>query len=185
MKFSTLVLLFLTFLCSGSIFAKTLKLYEEPKESAKVVSTLNSDDGLIPIFTPEKSEWMKVANPKNGDVGWVQMKDLGDGSKTEFTFTQRYMNTGSNPQTFQVIQYGGPQKMTPDQIQNLVKQDALEQQKIQDNFNKSMQQMINDMKTLYHWKEFNNQGMPMIMPVIIIPSENFPQSVKGSKNKHD
>ncbi len=159
----------------SSAFAKALTLYEEPKDTAKVAGTIDSDIGLIPIFSPEKSDWMKVADPRNGQVGWIKTKDLGASNNSEYTFTQRYINTGNAPHSYQIIQFGGPNKMTPEEIQLQIKKNEQQQQLIQENMNKAMQNMVNDMNKLYHWNtEWMNSGLPFVMPVVVIPAPNLP-----------
>jgi len=175
--------LLLSLLLPLSAFAKSINFYDEPKDNAKVVGSLDSDVGIIPIYTPEKGDWIKVADPRNGNVGWVKMKDLGDNAGTTgYTFTQRFINTGTSPQTYQVIQFGGPNKMTPEQIQNQLKQTKLQQQQMQENMNKAMQNMMNDMNNLYHWNNawFNN-NTPFIMPVLVIPTQNPNGSLAPAK----
>lgn len=174
----TLFLFLSASLFSWSAFAKSINLYDEPKDNAKVLSTLDSDVGIIPIFTPEKSEWIKVADPRNGNVGWVKSKDLGGSNSTEYTFTQRYINTGNSPQSYQIIQFGSPNKMTVEQMKEQLKQTEKQQQELQQNINKSMQNMINEMNSLYHW---NMNTMPFVMPVIVIPAQNLPGAEKPVK----
>ncbi len=172
----TLILALLwTFVLPLPVFAKTIDLYEQPKDGAKVIGTLDSQEGIIAIYTPEKSTWIKVADPRNGNVGWVKVKDLGSASTTDYTFTQRFINTGNSPQTYQIIQFGGPNKMTPEQIQQQLKQTEQQQLRIQENMNKAMQNMINDMNNLYHWNtQWYNNGTPFVMPVIVIPAQTLP-----------
>ena len=156
------------------LYAKSISLYEEPKDTAKIVASIDLDIGVIPIFSPEKSDWIKVADPRNGNVGWVKMKDLGSSGTTQYTFTQRFINTGKSPQSYQIIQFGGPEKMSPEQVQNMLKKTETQQLQVQENINKAMQNMMNDMNDLYRWNSnwFNN-GMPLIMPVIVIPAGNM------------
>jgi hypothetical protein len=160
----TMLLACTALLFSVHCWAKAIKLYDQPKADAKVVGAVNSSVGIIPIFTPKDSTWIKVADPRNGDVGWIKLADLGqENNKTsEVIFTQKTISDG-NPQSFQIIQFGGsPKNLTPEQTQGLTKQ--LEAQKT---FQKNMQQMVNDM-----YKNINLQweDMPMIMPVIVMPA---------------
>lgn len=175
-----------------SALAKSINLYAEPQDSAKVVSTLDPKVGMIPIYTPEKSDWIKVADPRNGNVGWVKAKDLNAENTTEYTFTQRFMNTGAAPQTYQIIQFGGPNKMTPEQIQLQLKQNEQKQQQLQENINKAMQDMINDMNKFYHWNsQWLNNNVPFVMPIIVVPAPkistdpNISASSNAAKNNPD
>ncbi len=68
-----------TFFCgvlSTTIFATSLNIYEKPEGNSKIITSVQSGDQLMPIFYPDKKEWVKVANPKNGDVGWVKADAL-------------------------------------------------------------------------------------------------------------
>jgi hypothetical protein len=165
--------------------AKTITLYAEPQDKAKVVGTIDSNSGIIPIYTPEKGDWIKVADPRNGNVGWVKMNALETPGNTEYTFTQRFINTGSTPQSYQIIQFGSPNKMSSEQLQTLLQQNKAQQKQIQENINK----MVNDMSKLYQWNNtwFNND-VPFVLPVIVIPAQTAPdtkspKATTGEKNK--
>ncbi|HVY53137.1 MAG TPA: hypothetical protein VHA13_01300, partial [Gammaproteobacteria bacterium] len=159
---------------SGSAWAKTLNLYEEPKDNAKTVGTVDPSAGIIPIYTPEKSTWMKVADPRNGNVGWLKIDDINKEKNSEYTFTQRFINTGPASNSYQVIQFGTPDKKTVQQIQDSLKKQQAEQAELQNNINKSIQKMVEDMRNLY---KFNNtwyeNSAPLIMPVIVMPSSSL------------
>jgi len=173
--FSLSVLCVLT--CPISLFAKSINLYEEPKDKAKIIGTLDSAVGIIPIYTPEKSAWIKVADPRNGNVGWVKNSDLGSSNSTEYTFTQKFINTGASPQTYQFIQFGSPTKMSPDQIQSILKSNQLQQEQLQKNINK----MMNDMNQLFQWNSsWATPNVPFMVPVIVIPTQN-PAPEKAKK----
>ena len=174
-KLALLFTLLATLFLPLSVLAKTVNLYEEPKDGAKQVGTLDTQVGIIAIYTPEKGDWMKVADPRNGNVGWVKVKDLGEANTTDYTFTQRFINTGNSPQTYQIFQFGGPHKMTPEQVQLQLKQTEQRQLQMQENMNKAMQNMVNDMNNLYHWNtQWYNNSAPFVMPVIVIPAQNLP-----------
>ncbi|HSW70850.1 MAG TPA: hypothetical protein VLH77_02600 [Gammaproteobacteria bacterium] len=165
-RYAASLIVFLILLFSPlSLFAKSITLYEEPKESAKQIGSLDPQAGIIAIYTPEKSDWIKVADPRDGKVGWVKVKDLGTTETTEFTFTQRYINTGKTPQSYQIIQFGGPNKMTPEQVQQQLKQIEQQQLQMQENLNKAIQNMITP---------WYNPGMPYVMPIIVVPAPNLP-----------
>jgi hypothetical protein len=177
-----LILALCALLISYSTYAKSIDLYDEPKDSAKKIGVIDSSTGIIPIFTPDKSSWIKVADPRNGNVGWVKMNDLNSEKSTEYTFTQRLINTGNTPQTYQVIQFGSPNKLTSDQVKEMLKKQQVEQQQLQENINRSMQKMLNEMNNLYHWNStWFNHDMPFIMPVIVIPSHETSEAT-GLKN---
>lgn len=146
--------------------AKNIDLFEQPKADSKVVGKIDSEAGIIPIFTPKDSTWVKVADPRNGNVGWIKSTEL-NGNGTSFTFTQSVFNNGtstsSHPQSY-IIQFGGPQKLTPEQAQAMYKQMQTRQEALQ----RDMQAMINSMfKT-------PNFTAPVFVPVIMVPQPAAP-----------
>src|SRR5579862_7993253 len=111
-----LVAVFLLLGMSSICYAKSLKLYDEPKADAKVVGTVESDKGIITIFSPSKeSEWVKVADPRNGNVGWVRSSEM-KGIGIHFNM----MQVGDGDHSYQVVQYGDT-TATPEQIAEVAK----------------------------------------------------------------
>jgi len=158
--FFMIIMSVLTTLC----FAKNINLYDTPKADAKIVGTISTDAGIIPIFTPKEGSWIKVADPRNGNVGWIKNSDLNvSGGSTGFTFTQHIISTGKEPGSYQIIQFGNPQQhMSSEQTQKMLQQMQERQQAIQHD----TQKMIQDM-----YKNMNQESinLPMIMPVIVLP----------------
>lgn len=145
-------------------YAKNIDLYDQPKADGKVVGKIGSEAGIIPIFTPKDSTWVKVADPRNGNVGWIKSTDLNSNG-TSFTFTQSVFNNGTSahPQSY-VIQFGGPQKISPEQAQAMYKQMQTRQEALQ----RDMQSMINGMY------KSPNVPTPIFVPVIMVPQSAVP-----------
>lgn len=101
------------FACA-TVSAKTINLYSEPKTDSKVASTINTEDGVTIVYTPKSGEWIKVANPSNGDVGWVKSNDLGgDG------YNMRVFNSGNGTHHYSVYQFGtGNSQFNQKQLEN-------------------------------------------------------------------
>lgn len=161
-KFFVFILALVTSLFTSVCFAKSLNLYDQPKADGKVIGSIDSDAGVIPIFTPkDNSDWIKVADPRNGNVGWVKQADL---KASKVTFTQQIINTGNSPHSYEIIQFGGTQSMTPEQKAAAAKRMEENQKAIE----QSMHQLIDNLS-----KGFNQAvtGMPVIMPVIIVPEQ--------------
>src|SRR5690349_1337169 len=51
-----------------------ITLYTTPDTKSKVVSTVPLGQALVVIL--QQKDWVKVADPRNGDVGWVQQQTL-------------------------------------------------------------------------------------------------------------
>jgi hypothetical protein len=155
----TIFTFLLLFLFASLTYAKEVNLYDQPKADAKVVATVDLAAGIIPIFTPKNSDWIKVADPKNGNVGWMKSSDMNNGSVSQSTVTIT-QSDGKNPATYQVIQLGQPQTLTPEQ-QAMAKKIQAQQEAIYQSLQKSMQNMINAFK-----------DFPVLMPVIVSPKDS-------------
>lgn len=104
--------------------AANINLYETPDVKAKVVATVDSSDALTPIYYPNnKGEWLKIANPKDGTVGWVKTQDL----KAPIVITSVQgpavrqtviMNNDKGQQVYHVEEYSSTKQLTPEEIKN-------------------------------------------------------------------
>ena len=151
-------------------FAKLLALYDQPLENAKIVGKIDSEAGIVPIFTTKAGDWIKVGDPKNGNVGWIKSDELSSTSPTTsgFTFTQRFVNDGKGPQSY-VVQFGTPKPLTSEQTKAMMKQMEDLQMQIQ----KEMQRMMNGVLG-QQWT---------ISPAFILPIVVVPTPVKNSPDK--
>lgn len=178
---------------ANGIFASDLNLYENPDANAKIVTTLKSGSQLIPIYSPEKGEWVKVANPKDGTVGWVKSDDLKGPvitTKVNGSGVQQTIITDKDkfPQTYEIIRFNGPTSLSDEEAQKLAQLMEKRQQKMSDSIDKmqeSMQKMVKDMM-----KEINSNKdlftFPIIQPIIVVPdvekSDNSANTDKTDKN---
>ncbi len=153
---------------SGAVFAQSITLYDQPNQTAKVVGTADLASGIIPIFTPEKNnDWIKVADPRNGNVGWIKSSDIKNarGSENTVTFSQKIISNGSKP-TYQVIQFGNPpMKMTDEQAKAYIEKMQKKQQELQQSFQGIMKNMNEVIQN--QWNMWNAQGG---FPMIIMPA---------------
>lgn len=168
--FIPFVLSFAILSLSSSVSAKEVRLYEQPDTGAKVIGSIDLSKGVIPIFTPKDGQWMKIGDPRNGNVGWIKSNELNN--EGGFTFTQKIINNSDGPHTYQIIEYGKPKNLSSEQIQGMVQKMQMQQQAIQQSVQKAAQDLINDMKNLYQWNTMNGMdSFPLIMPIVIVPSE--------------
>lgn len=148
-------------ICSSLSLAKSIDLYDQPKEG-KPIATLNSETGIITIFTPKNSDWLKVADPTNGNVGWVKSKDLDN-----TTIHMNMLQTTKNGQQYQVIQSNQPSQ----QLNRLMQQQAYEMQRIMQDFQES-------------WmggpRWFNE---PRITPIFILPVKEITSNASPTNNQ--
>ncbi len=141
---------------SANCLAKSLNLYEQPQPNSKVVGTVDTQVGVMTIFTPKGSEWTKVADPRNGNVGWVMSKELGN---TGVTFN--VMTSGDGGHSYRYYQYGGTETYSPEKMQKQYDDMMKRQRAIQSN----MQHMMDDMFQTFYYPT------PMFVPVVYVPVE--------------
>lgn len=186
-----IVVLFLSLqmaIFAGAVFANTLNLYAKPEVQAKVIATAEAGDQLIPIFYPEKSAWIKVANPKNGDVGWVKFSELQgpfvissyNGTMQQQVFFDH--NKAGQPESYSVVEISGPKPLKPEDAKAMLKDMQSRQEEIQNSMQKSevaMQKMMQEMfKGLTY--DHNFFTFPIIQPVIVVPQN---QKIKPEDSK--
>ena len=179
-KFLSGVFAFATFCSlSAGAFAKQVALFEQPSDKAKVVGTVDLAEGIIPIFTPKDGNWVKVADPRNGNVGWIKSTDLNASGATSFSFSQRILNDEKKPEnSYRIFQFGNTSKKSDKELQDQLSKLEAQQQLLQESVNKSIRSMVNDMNKLYqqYWQIMNDSGMPIIMPVMIVPAKSDTKS---------
>ena len=162
---------------SSAALAKNINLYDQPMPTAKVIGTIDTETGVIPIFTPKGSDWVKIGDPRNGNVGWVKASDINNGGNSSFSFTQKVVKQGKPPETYHIQIGNTPVNIQTDlQMQNMLQEMQIRQQAIQQTTQKIMQEMIDNINKLYKQQPellHNNGTMPVIMPIVIIPASSL------------
>lgn len=167
--FSSL-LMSLTALVSSNVFAKTINLYDQPNSTAKMIGTIDSEKGLIPIFIPKDGQWVKIANPLDGTVGWAKSSDLKIENKNGYTISEQVVSQGNGPQSF-IIKFGESKPLTDAQKAELTKK----MQERQQLFQKNMQHILQDISTQFN--DFSTH-FPVIMPVVLVPEQSTKTTTK-------
>jgi hypothetical protein len=163
-------------LLPACVYAKSLTLFENPSDTAKVTGTIDLSAGVIPIYTPKDGLWVKIGDPRNGNTGWVKASDLKDEKGNAITFSQTVSDTG-NGQSVQ-MNYGSGKPLTPEQKKMSDEQMLQHQKATQDSLIKAQQnvnQAITEIQKVYQQQMQNmkTNGFP-IFPAL--PS-NKPQAV--------
>lgn len=167
MKKQNLLLALFTLLFSTILFAQSITIYDQPGSNAKSIGKIDISTGIIPIFKPAPGDWVKVADPHNGNVGWVKAKD---------------MENLNEARTYQIIQYGKQNKMSDEQIAAMVKKMRDQQETMQ----KAFQNMFNTMNQLFQdeWHRLGQEGVfPIIIPIVVTPMEKMQTEPKKQPDK--
>jgi len=166
MKYRHLITTLFALSLSSLAIAKSINLYDQPK-NGKIIGTVDSEAGIMTIYTPPKDkDWVKVADPRNGNVGWVKTTDFN--SNMPFTFNVIKSNDGNH--TYQIFQYGNmkPYTPTPEQIKAM--------QTREEAFQRDMQRMMQDMMDFHSWMG------PMILPVLVVPEKTVNTPTQKNMN---
>lgn len=137
MKLSKKMIIALLVFFPISVLAKTLNLHETPQVDSKIIGNINTEMGVMPIFTPKGSNWVKVADPSNGNVGWVESKELNQGG-----FQFNVINSHNGKQFSQTIQYSGNANAARQQIDKTIYDMQKRYEMIERDMHKLMQDMF-------------------------------------------
>ncbi len=172
-----ITLMLSTFLVCSMAYADSappnsgISLYEQPDAKSKLVGTIGPGQALIPIFN--QGNWTKVADPTNGNVGWVSadmLKQLG--------YPKIYMQTysakdGDNNASvgYQVVQSANASPANNQQIQQILADLQTQQDAMQRAFNQLVNQSISNFNEFA--KQLQQQESHLVVqPVIIVPEKN-------------
>lgn len=138
--------LFFAGMVSTASWGKTLTIYAEPNTESKALATLSEHVNLIPIYYEEEGGWVKVADPKDGSVGWAQVDELTN--LDTVTLQQRYIRsqTGHNRSYQQGERYRHIRFLEPEEVDALMK--AMHERHMR--MEKAMQQMVDDMLSSFN-----------------------------------
>jgi uncharacterized protein YgiM (DUF1202 family) len=151
-----------------------LNIYEKPDANAKIIASVKRDEQLMPFFYTEKKDWVKIGNPKNGDVGWVKIAEFEQQpiviNKINATGTEQLIvdekNRGRYPQIF--VQYGSQKDLKEKDIQKAVRDIEKRNKTERENIQKDIQDLLSKFDSLFNG----------IQPIIIIPSD---EKIEGNK----
>ncbi|MCD6046141.1 MAG: hypothetical protein K0R48_1304 [Gammaproteobacteria bacterium] len=164
-----------------------INLYAEDNDK-KVIDTLPPTARLIKIY--QKGNWIKVGNPKDGTVGWINEKQYQEmlAQLNQFTvqeiFISRMADGNSHPKNKLIVyQNGKPvsEKEANEIYKNLKKQ-LEEQQKYWDKFKQDMIASQNQMLEGFYENPFFTHPEWIPIPVVVIEKSGSAKD-KMSDNK--
>jgi hypothetical protein len=181
---SIIAVLFCTVLATA-VFADTLNIYEKPEVNAKVITTMKSGEQLMPIFYTEKRDWVKVANPQNGDVGWAKVSELkGPLIITKVNGNQMRQQVivdkdkDKQPRTYSIIQYSGTEELKPEEAQKVMKEAEERNKAMEKSMQRMRKQMQKSMLEMFGNLDESFYTFPIIQPMIVIPDSSSTDKAK-------
>lgn len=152
-------------LAADAKVASPLNLYDQPNDKAKIVATIPAGQAVMPIFN--QGDWIKIADPSNGNVGWVEKKMLNQqGFPSIYVQTSGEKSKNGQSSEYQVIQLSIPSK---DQIQAIMQNFQVQQKQFQQLFNQMMQQNISEVNRMI---KIQPEVVPVMQPVILMPTHS-------------
>lgn len=153
--------------------AVKISLYAEDNDK-KVIDTLPLTTQLIKIY--QKGDWIKVGNPKDGTVGWINQKQYQKmiADMNHFNIQQIFIShtTGKNSQPenkLVVYQNGNPvSEKEAKEIYNSMRKQLDAQQEYWTRFNQNMIASKHQMLEDFLENPFFTQSVGLPLPVIVI-----------------
>lgn len=205
-----LVSAFFSCILSGSItYATTqqsqqsspqVNLYEKPQSNAKILQKLSPAERLIPIY--RQKGWIKVGDPRNGEVGWVNRDQYHEALQKYYqpdiqTVFIRAEHNEKGKRTIDVVAYKNGKKLTDKEAQQLYEQiknqQAKESRYMRHVFWDMDKLMAQQMRAFSRWMDnpwngnLSDFDPTVVQPLIILsPAHSVSQSAPAiSKSKKD
>lgn len=151
-RLTTMAVLLCSF-CITSGLASTITLYKEANKKSGAVKSVSNLRGLIPIFRPKAGDWVKVGDPVDGAVGWVNLAALGT-PKPVHSVSESYTTTtitteenGKAPHTYRVMQYTGPKEMSKAELKKMLLKEETRQAAWEKDFDQQMRGLFSPKPT--------------------------------------
>lgn len=153
-----------------------IKLYAENTDSSKVLAKVDVSQRLVPFFN--KGKWIKVGDPTNGQVGWINKeqyrKAMNDAihQSVQTVYVEQNVVKGKKPE---ITVYQNGQKLTgkhADEIYKNVQKQQAQMQKRFARFQKRMNHWSHEQMQTMDNSMMNFPMMPMMQPIVIV--ENNP-----------
>ena len=135
--------LFISFSGQAKPKNNIIKLYTKPSTRASVVTKINPLKNLVPIY--QKGAWVKVGDPENGDVGWININEYQSAVRKltgtqEKTLYLQYVNKPNNKKPTLIV-YENGKKLSKKRALDVYKHMQKQETEEQDQFHKIQLQM--------------------------------------------
>lgn len=150
---------------------KEILLYATPT-SKTLEEKLPGDAALIPIY--REKDWVKVGDPRNGKVGWVNRKQLREARQAFYRpdIQTIYIHTDRNAKgkpELNIVAYKNGEKLSPEQAKHM--------------YEKIRKQQMHEMKLMHasFYREMKSMEqvfntMPMYQPMFVLPAVSNKES---------
>ncbi len=156
---------------------RSIPVYDTPDNKTSPTTTMTKGQKLISVY--EQNDWLKVANPDNGNIGWVKKNDWKAAAKNVISIEQvgngysitSQNSDGSMNSSYRVIQTSGD-KTNSEEMNTFFNDLQKQQQNMQQHFEKIRQDMMKNMEVI-------DERMKKLW------KENTPAVIETPKNQKD
>lgn len=148
-------------------------LHADANDSSKVLAKVDVSQRLVPFFN--KGEWIKVGDPANGQVGWINKeqyrKAMNDAiqQSVQTVYVEQTDAKGKKPQ---ITVYQNGKKLTGEQADAVYKKVQKRQKKMQKRFARFQQRMNQWANSQMQRMNGPMMNTPIMQPIVIV--ENNP-----------
>lgn len=137
-------------------------VYSAP-DTKKILEKLPGNAVIIPIY--RQKEWVKIGDPKNGKVGWVNKEQVSKARQAFYRpdiqtiYIHADRNAKGKPQ-FSIVAFRNGEKLSPSEAKRLYEK-----------MRKSQMREMKRVRYMTHWmnEEFY-EAMPPAQPMIVLPA---------------
>lgn len=148
-----------------------IMVYSAP-DGKQILAKLPANTSLIPIY--RQKDWIKVGNPRNGQVGWVNKAQLRQARKAFFRpdIQTIYIHSDRNKNgklQLNIVAYKNGEKLSAEQAKRL--------------YEVMRENQLRDMRRMTRWMDEQFFEMaPIFQPVIMMPAEPTSVTPKTSES---
>lgn len=167
-------------------------LYEQPDKTSKISAILNPGVRIVPVF--QQNGWIKVGNPQNGQIGWVNVQEYHRAREIFYKpdIQTVFVHIDQSPEgkaSLNVVAYKNGNKLTDQQAKALYErlraQQEAEYRQMQQ-FSRQVDDMVTRQLTTMHqffdnaWRSSAHTA-PELDPGQPLPKLNSPVAKKEVK----
>jgi hypothetical protein len=150
-----------------------ITLYQQPNVKSVTTSAIETSRPIIPIFT--QGEWTKVADPSNGNVGWVQNEILKKQGLPTVKTTMQSVRSSDGSGYKLMESFSGGKPIDQKQMDELLQKWQVKREQMQKVFNQVLQENAKTLGALAKELQDPNLQIPLLLPVlqpvVIIPNK--------------
>lgn len=144
-------------------------LYQQPDKKAAVVATVAPGAPIMPIFT--QGEWTKVADPSNGNVGWVSNDTLKQAQLPQLKILTSTGKNANDNSSYRVVQYSsGSSTVDDQQLARMMRAWQEQQVMLQRTLGQLIEQSAAGLNAVAAQLREQPVQMPLVVPMVVMPA---------------